>query len=690
MKFTLRLPLAVATLLIFAAPAFAAPPSDHNAEIRTILHRLGEAQHPRGVALSPDGTHLAWIVHTDNGDRLAIANFDGSHKQVVALHKTFKKCKARDAVWSPNSKTLAFLSNCGSDTHHHAQRDIYLVDTTTTPLKAQRLTHLTGYAHDLDWAPGGKTLGLLYIKGDTHQSGATSPTKERVGVIGVSGVQHQQMAVVDVADGKAHTLTPYGLFVYEFTWAPKGNRLAYIAAPPPGANNWWVAKLYTQAMNAAQPRVVVDPGKVRGSLHGLQIALPRFSPDGSKIAFIGGLMSDRGATAGDIYIVPAAGGDVVDVTPGIQMSPSWLAWTNNDHLLVSSIAGGSSRVSLFTLHDGHASGHPLFTQDASIGNGKAASAIALSGNYADFAFVHSTFDRAPEIYTGRFRMNDGQPTGVSSKPHAVTHLNAGLKPLWGKAESVTWTDEGYDVQGWLLFPAHYDPHKTYPMIVYVHGGPSWAVRPSWPRVGYGGAPLSALGYFVLFPNPRGSKGQGEKFAQAVRRDMGYGDLRDILAGVDTVEKKYPIDDNRLGLTGWSYGGFMSMFAPTQTRRFKAVVAGAGVSDWKSYYGENSIDQWMIPFFGASVYDAPKVYAKSSAINFIKNQKAPTLILVGERDAECPAPQSFEYWHALRAMGVPTKLVVYKGEGHHFMQPAHRRDALERALAWFQKYLGTGK
>jgi dipeptidyl aminopeptidase/acylaminoacyl peptidase len=215
------------------------------------------------------------------------------------------------------------------------------------------------------------------------------------------------------------------------------------------------------------------------------------------------------------------------------------------------------------------------------------------------------------------------------------------------------------------------------------------VRPRWPSVGNRGAPLSALGYCVLFPNPRGSFGQGEKFAQAVRRDMGYGDLRDILAGVDAVEKKYPVDDQRLGLTGWSYGGFMSMFAPTQTHRFKAVVAGAGLSDWKSYYGENSIDQWMIPFFGASVYDAPKVYAKSSAINFIKNAKAPTLIVVGSRDKECPAPQSFEEWRALRAMHVPTELVVYAGEGHHFEKPADRRDVLERALAWFQKYIGTG-
>jgi len=246
------------------------------------------------------------------------------------------------------------------------------------------------------------------------------------------------------------------------------------------------------------------------------------------------------------------------------------------------------------------------------------------------------------------------------------------------------------VAGWLLFPADYDPNKRYPMIVSVHGGPVWAVRPRWPGVGYGPAPLSALGYFVFMPNPRGSMGQGEDYTLAIRRQMGYADLRDILAGIDKVEAEYPVDDQRLGLTGWSYGGFMSMFVPTQTQRFKAVVAGAGIANWKSYYGQNSIDQWMLPFFGASVYDAPDVYAKSSAINFVKQAKAPTLIIAGQFDKECPAPQSFEWWHALHAMGVPAQLVVYAGEGHHFRKPEHRRDVLERALAWFQTYLGPAQ
>jgi len=177
---------------------------------------------------------------------------------------------------------------------------------------------------------------------------------------------------------------------------------------------------------------------------------------------------------------------------------------------------------------------------------------------------------------------------------------------------------------------------------------------------------------------------------ASRKGFGYGDLGDILAGLEAVEANYPVDPNRIGLTGWSYGGFMTMFAVTQTQRFKAAVAGAGISDWKSYYGENSIDRWMIPYFGASVYDDPAVYAKSSAIDYIKQANTPTLVVVGDRDGECPAPQSYEFWHALRDRHVPTQLVIYPNEGHGFVDPAHRRDVMDRAVEWFARYMPSGQ
>src|SRR5204862_4619682 len=171
-----------------------------------------------------------------------------------------------------------------------------------------------------------------------------------------------------------------------------------------------------------------------------------------------------------------------------------------------------------------------------------------------------------------------------------------------------------------------------------------------------------------------------------REGLRYGDLRDILAGVHYVVKTLPVDNHRLGIGGWSYGGFMTMWAVTQTNRFHAAVAGAGITNWQSYYGENDIDLWMIPFFGASVYDDPAVYAKSSPITFIRNVKTPTLVLVGDRDGECPVPQSFEFWHALKTLGVETQFVVYPNEGHSIAQPEHRRDIIKRTIAWYNQHL----
>jgi dipeptidyl aminopeptidase/acylaminoacyl peptidase len=224
------------------------------------------------------------------------------------------------------------------------------------------------------------------------------------------------------------------------------------------------------------------------------------------------------------------------------------------------------------------------------------------------------------------------------------------------------------------------------MVVDVHGGPSAAAQSAWPSAWSFTMALPGAGYFLLVPNPRGSYGQGEAFTRANVKDFGYGDFKDILAGVDESLKVAPIDPNRLGLTGWSYGGYMTMWGVTQTNRFKAAMAGAGIANYQSYYGENKIDRWMIPFFGKSVYDDPEVYAKSSPITFIKNVKTPTLVLVGDSDGECPTPQSYEFWHALKTLGVETNLVVYEHEGHAFVKPAHQRDRMERTLAWFDSHL----
>ncbi len=678
---------------VWAQEAHTAPAPDR-AHIGEVLKQMNLGHSIARVAVSPDGKRLAWIERAKGEAEIRVAPMDNlaMSERVTAATKPDESCKESDIVWGPDSKGLAFFSDCANP---GKQTNLYLSRLDGKP--ARRLTELTGYVDSPAFSPDGSRVAFLYVEGATRPAGALAAMKPPAGVIGEEGAEVERLAVAQVdADKPASPamITPADLHIYEFNWSPDSKSLAYVAAAPPGENNWWVAKLYTQALTGA-PTAILAPAEVSGPLHGLQIAVPRWSPDGKAIAFIGGLMSDQGATGGDVWIVSASGGQPRDLTPGRPTTPAWIEWDGDEQIYVSELAGGDCQLVRLNIHGDRTSESlaasfdvPVFSVPANVGDGVMELSLSATADRSLFVFLASTFDRAPEVYAAR----PGKAAGSSVDNEfagltQLTHWNEGVKPTWGKTVSLSWKSDQFLVQGWLMLPKDYDPAKKYPMIVEVHGGPSSAVESHWAGGGgLGATAFSTLGYFVFQPNPRGSYGQGEAFTQANRKDFGYGDLRDILAGMDAVEAKYSVDPDRVGLTGWSYGGFMTMFAVTQTGRFRAAVAGAGISDWKSYYGENSIDQWMTPFFGASVYDDPAVYAKSSAINFIKQAHTPTLVVVGDRDGECPAPQSFEFWHALKAQHVPTRLVVYPNEGHGFVDPAHRRDVMERSMEWFARYM----
>jgi len=678
--------LVIGTALVGQAQTTSSTTRD--ARIGALIETLGKTKTPSSAAISPDGTTVAWAVRTREGSQIHLTdvlNPDPAKEIIVGAGSGATSCGSSEPKWSPDGSWLAFVSNCTANTDKLGQDQIFVWSRKTG--ESKELTHVVGGIDSLAWSPDGRSIGFLFVENATRSAGALAAMKPWAGVIGEDGVEIQRVGVVDVASGSFSQVTPATLHVYEFGWSPDSKHLVFVAANPPGENNWWVAQLYTEEIVqrmeftganppikdvvGAQPKSILDTTKVSGPLHGLQIAVPRWSPDGSQIAFIGGIMSDQGSTGGDIYLVPSTGGEPRDVTPGRAASVAFIGWIGPQVIGIAEHVGGSSHLTALDLSTGKDLPQINTTFPESVGAGGLAMSVSVSNQRA-ITLIRSSFEKAPEVWAG--------PLDAMKQ---ITHLNDGLKPAWGKTENIEWTSDGFKVQGWLLYPANYDPAKKYPLLVSVHGGPSSAVTPRWPGVGYGGVPFSALGYFVFMPNPRGSYGQGEKFTQANIKDFGYGDLRDILAGMDVLEKRFPIDKDREGLTGWSYGGFMTMFGVTQTTRFRAAVAGAGISDWKSYYGENSIDQWMVPFFGKTVYEDAEVYAKSSAIDYIKNVKTPTLVVVGDRDGECPAPQSFEFWHALRAEGVKTQLVVYPNEGHAFRAPEHRRDVLERALNWFE-------
>lgn len=645
--------------------AFAlALPATIFAQTMELTQQLGKTVLYGDVAISPDGSHVAWVQSTAASRTKEIYVLPASGKGAatkVTLNASGDRIDS-DPAWSPDSKTLVFFSTAGEKDE---QAQLWSVNADGSG--AKKLTLLKGYAARPRWSRDAKQIAFLFIEGGS--GGGPLVAAENVTGVVDTAIHNQRIAVIDPVGGKLRQVSPPDLHVYDFDWSPDGRTFVVTAAPGPGDNNWWIAQIHTIDIAKGTATSIYKPT--------LQVAVPRWSPDGKSISFIEGIMSDEGNHGGDLFTVESDGSGVTNRTKGRKSSPGSFFWLEQDRILFTEAIGGGHAISELSLDDNSA---------RTIWNG--AEDVSAFGNFPNFAvskdgkasvIVRSDYSRPPEIWAG--------PTGQWQQ---LTKNNAGLTASWGKAESVEWTNDNFNIQGWLVAPAKLEAGKKHPLVVVVHGGPSSVASPEWPA-GFGMsraviAALSARGYYILLPNPRGSYGQGEDFARANVKDFGGGDLRDIMAGIDAAAAKYPIDTERLGVMGWSYGGFMTMWTVTQTNRFRAAIAGAGIANWQSYYGQNLIDQWMIPFFGASVYDDPAAYEKSSPIRFIKNVKTPTLVIVGERDAECPSPQSYEFWHALKALGVPTQLIVYPGEGHMFVKPEHQSDRMDQTLKWFDKYL----
>src|SRR5882724_598681 len=609
------------------------------------------------VEISPD----AALVASVEGDAPVNGHYPALRQLVIRRVSTgaetkiplpcgqVPQCWPDFPTWSADGRHLSFtLRQPGS----HA-RAVYTVASDGAALTKQ--LDFNGTLVDLRYLPDGR-LAMLATQDARKEVGATEAGAAVAGDLDLPAPE-QRIAILDQA--AVQWASPADLFVYEYDWRPDGKGFVGTAAPGDGDANWWTAKLY--AFESGNARVLYAPTGIRQ-----QIATPKVSRDGRTVAFIAGIMSDFGSTGGDVYTLPLAGGPATNITPAMPASAGSLLWSCKNHLLAQELAADKTR-----LVDLGSATQPVPGKVLWSGAEHSDVDLSMACPSGVTATTAESFTAPPEIQTG-----------IAGKWKKLTAVNAGMS-LPVRVQSLQWQSDGFNVQGWLLLPEHVS--GKVPMLTSVHGGPAAASIPLFKGPGLQRT-LLERGYALFLPNPRGSFGQGEQFTAANVRDFGYGDLRDILAGIAAAEQAAPIDDTRLGITGGSYGGFMTMWAVTQTNRFKAAVAAAGLSNWLSYYGENGIDGWMLPYFGASVYEDPEVYAKSSAINFIRNVRTPTFEYVGERDIECPAPQTQEFWHALKALNVPTSIMIYPGEGHSLRDPAPHPRRMRRTLAWFDQYL----
>ena len=640
--------LRTAVACVISAFLLATPRPAGAGEAERLVHRFVQ------VEISPDGAFVASV----EGDLPVNGSYPLLRDLVIRTVRTgaqtkislpcgrVPQCWPGSPTWSADSRHLSFtLRHPGSHSY-----SVYTIGADGSNLTQQ--IDFAGTIVDLRYLPDGR-LAMLATQDARKEVGATEAGAPVAGDLGEATPQ-QRIAILDNA--ALRWASPPGLFVYEYDWRPDGKGFIGTAAPGDGDDNWWIAKLYAFGAADGAAQILYSPTDIRQ-----QIATPKVSPDGTTVAFIAGIMSDFGSTGGDVYTLALAGGQPINITPAMAASARSVFWNCRNRLVAQELAGDQSQ--LVDL----AARKVLWSGSETLDHGH----VSLACPSGLMASVHESFTVPPEI-----------ETGSAGKWKNLTAANAGMSTP-ARAQSLQWNSDGFTVQGWLLLPEH--ANGKLPMVTTVHGGPAAASLPQFKGPGLQQT-LLERGYALFYPNPRGSFGQGERFASANVQDFGYGDLRDILAGVDAAQKAAPIDAARLGITGGSYGGFMTMFAVTQTHRFKAAVAGAGIANWLSYYGENGIDNWMLPYFGASAYQDPAVYAKSSPINFISNVRTPTFAYVGERDIECPAPQTQEFWHALKALGVPTSVMIYPGEGHSLRDPEHNADVLRRTIDWFDRYL----
>ena len=634
----MRLTFAALLLVSVATPALAQE-----------VHQYG------ALALAPKGDRIASIESGKDAGHGVVTLRAVGDGHVLGTIDPCRTCSYSGLAFAPDG-ALVFLAR-------DRTKGTVALDYGSG-MTVRTIATVQGIAQTPRVSPDGKSIALLVTLNAAKESGATQAGVRQVGEIGETN-DEQRLAVFPVTGtpvmpGAVKPVSPEGRYIYEYDWTPDSRGFVATTAIGNGDANWWVATLDAVDATTGAVRQIAKPAT--------QINFPRVSPDGKSVAYIGGLMSDFGSVGGDIHTVAIGGGTPSDRMPGYKATVTSFDWVSSG-IRATTLSGADTSIIGFDPAKG---GDVLWSRPATFSAGDGRAVYSADGRTA--AMVVQDYEHAPAIYAG--------PVAA---PRQITHDNDALQPVVS-ARSITWRNDNYTVQGWLLAPHNADPAVKAPMIVNVHGGPAAANVPGYVTPDSFNAELLNAGYYVFLPNPRGSYGQGEAFTMANRRDFGGGDLRDILAGIDAVEKVAPIDDKRLGLMGGSYGGFMAMWANTQTDRFKGIVAGAGLSNWVSYYGTNGIDQWMLPFFGKTLYQDYKAYEDVSAVYHVKDAKTPTFIYVGERDIEVPPTQSIEWWHALKDQGVPTSLVIYPDEGHGIRQPDHAKDVRVRSIAWLDKYV----
>jgi prolyl oligopeptidase len=395
-----------------------------------------------------------------------------------------------------------------------------------------------------------------------------------------------------------------------------------------------------------------------------QVAIPEFSPDGSKITFIESMWSDRGVTTGDLILLDLTSGKVTNIGKEREISYSCSRWLNNESFI--GLVQEEENFSLIEISS--KSERRIWTGRGSVGQGMAPEFVMDKENI----YLSFSNESTPEEIL-KIGIRDG-------KSEILTSLNKDLEDIKKyKWEKIKWRSiDGLEIYGYLR-----NPGKNMPLLVVVHGGPTASVKETFmDRSSF----LLPEGYSIFMPNFRGSTGKGRKYAEMNYGDMGGMDLQDILAGVEYLIKEGLVDKQNISITGGSYGGFMAQWAITQSHLFKSSIALFGISDWVSFHGTTNIPEWDENQYGESAYAHGK-FIKFSPIEYADKVNASLLIMHGEVDPCVPINQSYQFYRALKELNKDVRFLIFPREGHGFSEKGHIKQNMEELGKMLKKTIG---
>ncbi|MCX6952619.1 MAG: S9 family peptidase [Verrucomicrobia bacterium] len=655
--------------------------------------------------LSPDGKLVAYeVTETDWKENAYVTQLwlaDVPSGRSVQL--TRGKKSSDNAQWSPDGRWLAFLTE--RETGAVAplpEKDKDKGDKPTAEAKpAARQLWLISPLGGEAWAltRHGTTIEAFRWSEDGRQIAFTAPVpetkefkarKEKYSDYEVfeEDFDQNQLWSLDLAaaektglpvEAKAVTSDPK-VNVTTFAWSPDGQRIVFAGTANPLLGFSSTSDLYLVDLGGAKTVTKVV------ALDAPDTA-PAFSPDGTELIFTTSLarpyrsfMNRHLATVRVDTVLKSPAktpANVRDLTAAFDEDPTLVEWTP-----VGIFFRGQQKTSghLFVLAPSAPAPRRVTSPDVF---GLTDASLSRDGRLV--AFVSSDATHLPEIYVAPV-----PAAGATFAPRQLTAMSDQLSgSTVGSVELVSWqSKDGTTIEGVLHKPANFDAAKKYPLLVMIHGGPTGISRPVLaPAQRY--YPIEqflAKGALVLEPNYRGSAGYGEKFRALNARNLGVGDMWDVMSGIDALIARGLVDETKLGSMGWSQGGYISAFLTTNTDRFKAISVGAGISNWMTYYVNTDITPFTRHYLDATPWDDPAIYAKTSPMTTIKQAKTPTLIQHGDRDKRVPPPNAYELYRGLRDVGVTTRLILYAGFGHPINKPKSNRAVLEHNLDWFSHYL----